>query len=145
MQYTENFFSSKNDNNNKKDHIFNINAQNIDCRYTSTHNLCFGSELRKKGIPLQPHPLTFFSIKKWGFKGVYISRSCFPDVKRRGGVGSNDRLHATILTLSVRFLLNKSVQIARQTSRFGKTRSHLQGFVTKKKVWTKVTGKKSQS
>ena len=43
------------------------------------------------------------------------------------------------LTLSVRFLLNMSVQTARQTSRFGKTRSHLQGFVTKKKY-----GRKSQ-
>ena len=61
-----------------------------------THNLCFGSELRKKGILLHP-PLHFFD-KKVGFKGVNISRSCFPDVKRRGGggVGSNDRLHTTI-------------------------------------------------
>ena len=38
------------------------------------------------------------------------------------------------LTLSVRFLLNMSVQTTRQTSRFGKTRSHLQGFVTKKSM-----------
>ena len=31
---------------------------------------------------------------KVGFKGVYISRTCFPDMKRRGEVGSNGRLHS---------------------------------------------------
>ena len=74
---------TSNNNNNNKDHIFNIYAQNIDCGYTSTHNLCFRSELRKKSIPLHPPPYFFFD-KKVGFKGVNISRSCFPDVKRRG-------------------------------------------------------------
>ena len=38
---------------------FNMFAQNIDCVYlaeavlTSTHNLCFGTKIRKIGIPLQ--------------------------------------------------------------------------------------------
>ena len=41
----------------------------------STHNLCFGSKIRKVGIPLHAPVL----LKKVGFKGVYISRTCFPD------------------------------------------------------------------
>ena len=43
----------------------------------STHNLCFGSTVRKIGITLQP---PFFYIKV-EFKRVYISWTCFPDVK----------------------------------------------------------------
>ena len=35
---------------------------------TSTHNLCFGAKIRKICIP------------QVVFKGVYISRTCFPDV-----------------------------------------------------------------
>ena len=58
------FFSSVKMENfiGKKIDIFNIFAQNIDCGYTlepplrggyniSTHNLCFGSQIRKKCIP----------------------------------------------------------------------------------------------
>ena len=41
----------------------------------STHNVCFGPKLRKLGIPCKPQ---FFYIKV-GFKGVYISRTRFPD------------------------------------------------------------------
>ena len=56
-------------------------AQKIDCGYTlkpprSTHNLCFGAKIRKIGKHV--HALFFFYIKV-GFKGVYISRTCFPD------------------------------------------------------------------
>ena len=48
--------------------IFLIFAQNIDCWYTlegkavltSTHNLCFGANIRKIGIPLHS-----FAIEKW--------------------------------------------------------------------------------
>ena len=36
----------------KKFDIFLIFAQNIDCGYTSTNNLCFGAKIRKIGIPL---------------------------------------------------------------------------------------------
>ena len=42
---------------------------------TCTHNLCFGAKIRKIGIPGIPQ---FFYIKV-GLKGVYISRTCFPD------------------------------------------------------------------
>ena len=56
-------------------HIFLIFAQNIDCGYTSTRNLCFGATIRKIGIPLQ----TPFYYIKMGYDGVYISRICFPD------------------------------------------------------------------
>ena len=42
----------------------------------STHNLCFGAKIRKIGIPLQT---PVFLYKKVGFKGVYISRTCFLD------------------------------------------------------------------
>ena len=64
--------------------ISNIFAQNIDCMYTlelphlgevvlmSTHNLCFGSKIRK--IP------QFYYIKV-GFKGVNILRTYFPGEK----------------------------------------------------------------
>ena len=38
----------------------------------STHNLCFEAKIRKIGIPQ-------FCYIKVGFKGVYISRTCFPD------------------------------------------------------------------
>ena len=44
---------------------------------TSTHNLCFGAKIRKIGIP--PAYPSFFYIKV-GFKGVFIARTCFPDV-----------------------------------------------------------------
>ena len=43
----------------------------------STHNLCFGAKIRKIGIPLQTQS---FYIKV-GFKGVYFSQTCFPDVR----------------------------------------------------------------
>ena len=45
---------------------------------TSTHNLCFGAKIRKIGIPCIPQ---FYYIKV-GFKGVYITRTCFPDGNR---------------------------------------------------------------
>ena len=64
---------------------FLIFAQNIDCGYTlepprrggSTHNLCFGAKIRKIGIPLQTPVLLY---KSGVFKGVFIARTCFPDV-----------------------------------------------------------------
>ena len=49
---------------------------------TSTHNLCFGAKIRKIGIPLQTPVLLY----KMGFKGVYITRTCFRDA--RTGVSS---------------------------------------------------------
>ena len=42
---------------------------------TCEYPRCFGTKIRKLGIPLQP---PFFYIKV-GFKGVYISRAYFPD------------------------------------------------------------------
>ena len=67
----------------KKKKIFYIFAKNVYCWYTlrlaevlmSTHNVCFGSKIRKVGIPLQAQ---VFYIKV-GVEGVYISRTCFPD------------------------------------------------------------------
>ena len=60
--------------------------KNIDCGYTleptrcggsnePTHNLCFGSKIRKIGIPLHTPVLHI----KVGFRGVYITRTCFRD------------------------------------------------------------------
>ena len=49
--------------------IFLIFAQNIDCGYMSTHNLCFGAKLRKIGIPLQTPVLLYKS-------GVYGGIHC---------------------------------------------------------------------
>ena len=42
----------------------------------STHNLCFGTKIKKKVYPCQPQ----FCYIKVGFKGVYIARTRFPDV-----------------------------------------------------------------
>ena len=41
----------------------------------STHNLCFGSKIRKIGIPLYTPVL----LSKIGFSGVYITQNCYPD------------------------------------------------------------------
>ena len=60
----------------EKIYIFLVFAQNIDCWYTldplveavltSAHNLCFGSKIRKIGIPhLNPR----FSVQKLGLRG----------------------------------------------------------------------------
>ena len=38
--------------------------------------MCFGSKIRKIGIPLNM-PYRYIKV---GFKGIYISRTCFPDV-----------------------------------------------------------------
>ena len=86
VQYTAIFHGCKNDNFQMKFFdIFLIFAQNIDCGYTleppqravltSTHNLCFGAKLEKYVNPSKPH---FFYIKV-GCKGVFITRTCYPD------------------------------------------------------------------
>ena len=42
----------------------------------STHNLCFGSKIRKKNVyPSIPQ----FCYIKVGYKGVYITLKCYPD------------------------------------------------------------------
>ena len=61
-------------------YIFLVFAQSIDCRYgeavLSSHYLCFGSKIRKIVYYCSPQ---FYYIKV-GYKGVNISRTCFPDV-----------------------------------------------------------------
>ena len=42
----------------------------VEAVLTSTHNLCFGTQIRKIGIPMYT-PV--------GFKGVYIAWTCYPD------------------------------------------------------------------
>ena len=66
MQYTEHFLLAKLKISIKKG-FFLFYAQNIDCGYTldegvltSTHNLCFGLEIRKTVYPCKPQ---FFYIK----------------------------------------------------------------------------------
>ena len=60
--------------------IFLKLAQNIDCGYmlrvVSTHNLCIGAKIRKRGLPLH----TTVWLYKSGVQGG-ITRTCFPDVK----------------------------------------------------------------
>ena len=67
--------------------IFLILAQNIDCGYTLEPPRRGGSNVypqsmfwrnNKKNIYTPANP-SFFYIKV-GFKGVYITRTCFPDV-----------------------------------------------------------------
>ena len=61
--------------------IFLIFAQNIDCGYTSepprlsTHNLCFIEKIGKNEYPFKPQ---FYYIKV-GWKGVFITRTCYHD------------------------------------------------------------------
>ena len=57
-----------------------------DCGYTlepphrggfnEYHDLCFGAKIRKIGIPL--HTPVFYI--KVGYKGLYITRTCYPGV-----------------------------------------------------------------
>ena len=86
MQYAAIFHGCKNDNfQMKKVDDFLIFAQNIDRGYTfnrlseavltSTHNLCFRAKIRKNVYPCKPQ---FYYIKV-GCKGVYITRTCYPD------------------------------------------------------------------
>ena len=93
MQYSENFFSCKILKIlQRKKMIFLIYLHKpyivglVEAVLTSTHNVCFGSEIRILGIPLQ----TPFFLYKSGSAGIYISRSCFPDDV------SNYRFHFTL-------------------------------------------------
>ena len=87
MQYTKNFLVVKMKNFTGKNLIFFlIFAQNIDCGYTlepprrggsnEYPQSIFWSKNKKKKI--YPRIPKFFCIKV-GFKGVYITRKCFPD------------------------------------------------------------------
>ena len=70
------------------DIFFLIFAQNIDCGYTlepprrggsDEHpQSMFGAKIRKIGIPLYTPVLLYIKV---GFEGVYITRTCFRDVK----------------------------------------------------------------
>ena len=48
--------------------IFLIFAQNIDCGYMSTHNLCFGAKIRTIGIPMHTPVLLH---KSWVQGGIH--------------------------------------------------------------------------
>ena len=57
-------------------HYPNMPMQYIDeAVLTSTHNLCFRAKIRKNVYPCKPQ---FYFIKV-GCKGVYITRTCYPD------------------------------------------------------------------
>ena len=45
---------------------------------TSTHNLCFGSKIRKKNRYTSLYPSFATDDVKVGFKGVYMLRACYP-------------------------------------------------------------------
>ena len=77
MQYTAIFLGCKNVNFQMKNcDIVLIFAQNKEAVLTSTHNLCFGAKIRKN-MYTRVNP-TFFYIKV-GCKGVFITRTCYPD------------------------------------------------------------------
>ena len=68
----------------KNSNIFHISAQNLDCEYslelpqkavlTSTHNLCFWTEIRKiMYTPVNPS----FTIQKWGLRESKLYRHVF--------------------------------------------------------------------
>ena len=78
MQYTEIFIGVKNENFQQKTFgIFLIFAQNIDCGECGYPQSMFWSKNKKnRYTPAYPS----FCYIKVGFKGVFISRTCFPDV-----------------------------------------------------------------
>ena len=86
MQLTEIFLALKIENFQLINFdIFLIFAQNIDCRYTlepprrggsNEYPQSMFSSKNKKNRYTPPYP----SFAKVGFKGVYIARTCFPDV-----------------------------------------------------------------
>ena len=82
LAWTEIFFGRKNGKFiGKKNNYSPMFAKNIDCGYaeavlTSTCNLYFGSKIRKYVYPCIPH---FYDIN-FGYKGVFITLTCFPDV-----------------------------------------------------------------
>ena len=89
MQYTAIFHSSKNVNFQMIIfNIFLIFAQNINCGYTleppqlggsnEYPQSMFWSKIKKKVYPCKPQ---FYYIKV-GCKGVFVTRTCFLDVKR---------------------------------------------------------------
>ena len=83
--------------------IFLIFAPNIDCGYseavlTSTHNLWFGSKIRKKVYPCKPQ---FYYIKV-GCRGVFVTWTCFRDLFEKDHTGNTflplwDTLHANLI------------------------------------------------
>ena len=87
VQYTAIFHGCKNDNFQMKFfYIFLIFAQNIDCGYTLeppqrggsneyTQSMFWSKNKKKYVYPSKPH---FFYIKV-GCKGVFITRTCYPD------------------------------------------------------------------
>ena len=89
VQYTAIFHSCKNDNfQTKIFDIFLIFVQNMDCGHTleppqrggsnEYPQSMFWSKNKKKNVyPSKPH---FFYIKV-GCKGVFITRTCYPDVE----------------------------------------------------------------
>ena len=73
IQYTEIFKNVKKENFQLKNLMFFlIFAPNIDCWYTLEPPR---QKIRKLGIPRIPQ----FRYIKVGFKGVYITRTCFRD------------------------------------------------------------------
>ena len=87
MQYTENFFSVvKIENFSGHFYIFNIFAQNIDCENTLEpprrggsneypQSMFWSKNKRNRYAPA--YPVLLYKIIKVGFKGVYITRTCF--------------------------------------------------------------------
>ena len=67
----------------------NIFAPNIDREavLTSTHNLCFGPKIWKIVYPC----ISQFYYLKEKFKGVFIARTCFPDVNLKQKIKNNSR------------------------------------------------------
>ena len=58
--------------------VFNIFALNIDYGYKlkGTHNLCFGSKIRKKSVYAFTPQIYYIEL---GVEGVYFTWTCFPN------------------------------------------------------------------
>ena len=83
MQYTENFLFVKMINfTEKKNDIFLIFVQNIDCGYTLEPPRRGGSNKYPQSMFWSKNMkyIEIFPVKNVGFKGVYITHTCFRDV-----------------------------------------------------------------
>ena len=72
----------------------------------STHNLCFGSKIRKIIYPFTPQ---FYYIKV-GFKGVYFSWTCFPDIFLYYYHFISSQLDVVVMSLPVFLMVDVSLR-----------------------------------
>ena len=83
-------------------HVRTASVRRLEAVLTSTHNVCFGSKIRKLGIPLQ----TPVFLHKVGFKGVILHKHVFLmyqmscNLKKKLSSGCNPVQHKSGCTIT---------------------------------------------